>query len=133
MSNFLTPNNYFPYINDPDATSLENNSFESNYYNRIFLDKEEIEKELLYQKDSKPNFKTKQNSLIIDKNKEVPIKNKKNKIRFKIRRYNDKFFYNLQKQEKKNELKKKTTLDIQKDKKSDGNPPFFHFLKLFNY
>ena len=106
MSNFLAQNNYFPYINDPDATSLENNSFESNYYesnyyNRIFLDKEEIEKELLYQKDSKPNFKTKQNSLIIDKNKEGPIKNKKNKIRFKIRRYNDKFFYNLQKQEKK--------------------------------
>ena len=95
MINFLTQNNSFPYINEPDNTSLENNSFESNYYNRIFLDKEEIEKELLYQKNFKSNFKIKPNSLLIDKNKEGPIKIQKNRIHFTIKRYNDKSFYNL--------------------------------------
>ena len=52
MSNLLSLFNYFQDNNKSNATLLENNSFESNYgsYDIKSLDKEELEKELLFSK-----------------------------------------------------------------------------------
>ena len=123
MSYLLSQNNYFPDNNDSNSIFLENNSIESNYLycNLISLDKVEFESELF-------NRKYKQESLF--KDEEDPITINKNEINFTIKGFNNKFFFNILQEENKSELSEKTSLNNQKDKKNDGNPPFFSFHEI---